>query len=75
MAIKVEYIFQIKRSRSKKQRWYYRCVASNGKIRFHSETYCNKSHALNSVREIVKKFKPGNTRVDDSWREYRKVKK
>ena len=67
--MRIEYIFEIHKGKSKKQPWYWRCKASNGEIRCHSENYHRKAGAVNAVREWVKKMKPGCARVDESWRD------
>ena len=67
--MRVEYIFEIHKGKSKKQPWYWRCKASNGEIRCHSENYRHKAGAVNACREWAKRMKPGYARVDESWRE------
>lgn len=38
----------------KKAGWYWRLVASNGKILSHSETYSKKQNAFKTANQVVK---------------------
>jgi len=67
--MRVYFIFEIKKGRSKVQPWYWRCKAANGEIRCHSENYASKAGAINGASSFMKKMVPGVARLDQSWRE------
>ena len=66
-----QFVFEIKRSATAEQKWYWRCKAANGEIRCHSENYVNKQGAVNGCRSFIRNMKPGVARIDESWREKR----
>lgn len=55
--------YQIKRSNSPAQPYYWRMVAGNGSVLAHSETYTSKQGCLNAI-DIVKR-EGGNGVVQD----------
>ena len=63
------FIFEICRSKTAIQKWYWHCRAANGEIRCHSENYAHKAGAINAVKSFCRYMKKGSWLINESWRE------
>lgn len=57
--------FEIKRSRSKKEPFYWTLRATNGQKYCHSETYTQKASARSSINNIIKAIRVGAVDIND----------
>jgi len=65
MPIRIKFKFQILKSRSKKQPFYWRCKSINGETRCSSETYTQKNNAKNAIISFIRYMKPGCAIIED----------
>jgi uncharacterized protein YegP (UPF0339 family) len=63
------FIFEVCRSSSPKEEYFWRIKAANGETRCHSEMYANKSGAVNAVRQFTRHMKKGTWKFPDDWKE------
>jgi uncharacterized protein YegP (UPF0339 family) len=56
---------QIRRTRNRRQPWFWRIVAANGKVMAHSETYSSKRKARAAAWKVWEAMTSGNCSVEE----------
>lgn len=52
--------------KNKRNQWYFRFVASNGKILCHSESYSSRTMARRGMMSLINALESQNNRVEET---------